>query len=418
MNQSAPIVGLFSLLVFSYIVHCTGYASTHCVEVSITSSSVKPGSNSGKGSSFTGRILFNQYLSSAKVQEPSDSRTFSGKEAWNPQTPFFLDGQVHTPVAGSHLLTKNRDCFIYNSRSSAVFRSLSLTPFPSMGQFLAREGDTLTTRRLITHKFESAGIVYVDQAHTLADDTLFYLDGAKSSADAALIEGRTVRVFAPQPLMLSAFTVDALIDGMAEKAKPGAKRYHPRGYIEDGTRAFLPTGGEKMANQPLSGTSRRNSVLIDGQFQFSTIRQQLVDQCDQAVLFNISAKKVIAPEFLVARSVVKGIEDGEILSVSPDAIVVRLEKNGSEESVPLADVKNFFLNGLPQDSGTAFKPGQKISIYRALPQRVDVLTAAPYPDFSTGNMSKSFGHLEQSAYDVDGKRHVLKEGALPGRVKK
>ncbi|GEM_PF-3258027 len=388
------------------------YASTHCVEVMITNASVKKGSREGRGSSFSGRILFNQYLSSPKVQEPSDTRSFSGSEAWIPASPFFLDGQVLTPEAGSHLLMKDRQVFVFNNRSKAVFRSLSLVPFPSMGSMQTLEGTSLTTRRLITNKFESAGIVYVDHAHTLSDDAQYVLDGKPSSADEALQEGRTVRVFAPQPLMLSAFTADALIDGMAEKAKPETKRYHPRGYLEADTGAFLPTGGEKMADQPLFG--RKTSVLVDGQFQFPAIRKALIAQSDQAILFNISAKKVIGPEFLVVRSTVRGIEDGEILSVSPDAVTIRMEKDGREESIPLGDVESFFLNGLPAESAESFAEGMQISVYRALPQRVDVLSSAPYPDFST---SKTFGHLEQSVYDVDGNRHILKEGDLPNRVK-
>ncbi len=387
-------------------------ASTHCVEVMILNASIKAGEATGKGSSFTGRILFNQYLSSPKVQEPSDTRSFSGSEAWFPAGPFFLDGQVLTPEAGSHLLMKDRQAFVFNNRSKAVFRAFSLVPFPSMGEMQSLEGKTLTTRRLITNKFESAGIVYVDQAQTLNDNSEYFLDGAPSTAEEALQAGRSVRVFAPQAFMLSAFSDDALIDGMAEKAKPETKRYHPRGYLEEGSAAFLPTGGEKMADQPLFG--KKTTVLVDGQYQFPAIRKQLLAQCDQAILFNISAKKVIGPEFLVVRSKIRGIEDGRVLSVSAEEISLVMEKDGREEKISLAEVDSFFLNGLPVESAEAFKAGMQLSIYQPLPQRVDVLSLPPYPDFST---SKTFGHLEQSVYAVDGTRHILKEGDLPNRVK-
>ena len=394
-------------------------ASTHCVEVVITDSSIKgdepaPGPKEGKGSKFTGQIVFNQYLSSAKVQEPTDSRTFHGVEAWTSVTPFFLDGHNLKPEYGYRLLTKDRQVFMYNSRSKAVFRFLSVTPFPKIGELVKHEGDSLVTRRLITHKFDSAGIVYVDQAHKLAADAKYLLDGKDSTAADAIAAGRMIRLFEAQPLKLSAYSAEASVDANAARAA-GEKRIHPHGHLEANSDAgvFHPTGGETITFDMLA---RKTYLLIDGQFQFN--KRGVVNNCGQATVHNLSTKKPGSGEFLIGRSHAKGIDDGTVVEVTADAVKIKLTQGGAEESIAIADVKEFLVDGIVQDGAAAFKPGMSISIVRQLPQRVDVWSVAPYPNFDEGKTAKTFGDMERSYYDVDGNRHIIKEGRAPSRLKK
>ena len=129
-------------------------ASTHCVEVVITKSSLTGDetevSSDGKGHSFTGQITFTNYLSSPAVATPQDSRTFSAFEAWTPTTGFSLMDVTSPPSTGAPLQTVGREMFIYNSRSKAIFRSMSLLPFPTIGELVEHDGNSLVTRRLIT----------------------------------------------------------------------------------------------------------------------------------------------------------------------------------------------------------------------------------------------------------------------------
>ena len=299
----------------------------------------------GKGNSFTGRITFTNYLSSAAVATPQDSRRFSGVEAWTPTTGFLLDGRNLATTAGAPLQTVGRQMFIYNSRR-AIFRSMSLLPFPTIGELLEHDGNSLVTRRLITNKFDSAGIVYVDQAHTLDDDAVYILDDQETTAAEAIAANRTIRVLAAQPLMLSTFTPDALLDATTDAAK-AQKLRHPDGFITNDRKNFQETGSVatevyrcKQVNLKIYW-STPNTVFPPSGLGAVTKLPYITSKPKKAALLNGLSAAAAA-----------GIHDGMITEVSGDSITVTIDTTGTAETFAIADVAKFFVNGREQTGAT------------------------------------------------------------------
>ena len=105
-----------------------------------------------------------------------------------------------------------------------------------------------------------------------------------------------------------------------------------------------------------------------------------------------------------------------ITEVSGDSITVTIDTTGATETFAIADVAKFSSMAANKPALDDFATGMPITVYRALPQRVDVWSFAPHPDFESGKNKKFFDHLEHSVYDVNGERQILKEGGLPKRM--
>ena len=241
---------------------------------------------------------------------------------------------------------------------------------------------------------------------------MYILDDQETTAAEAIAADRTIRVLAAQPLMLSTFTSDALLDATTDVAK-AQKLRHPDGFITSDRNNFQETGSVATEAVPLQ-TGKFKNLLVDSQHQF--FRPAGLERCDEVTLFNVKTKKGGAPEWFIGRSRAAGIHDGIITEVSGDSITVTIDTTGGAETFNIADVAKFFVNGREQNGADNFAAGMPITIYRALPQRVDVWSFAPHPDFDSDKNKKFFSHLEHSVYDQNGKRHILKEGGLPKRM--
>lgn len=301
MNHLYPVVPFLSVVFF---LAGSAAASTHVGEMIVLESSGPeeplPNAASPKrfGRTLKARMLFREYFSTPSLATPTDEFDSTGSGgAWMPnRTMFFVDGRPVRYDVGARMLKPGTVIYYFINRRVPHFISIHTHARPISGQLALNKGDSLVLRRLIGYKFESSGVVYVDQQAPLAADARFFLDGGPADAEQCLAENRLIRVLAAQPLTLSAFTDDALLTH---------EQFDPD---HVGTRAgFLTESNsdthtiKSLGKQGWSEAMRSGGQgILDGQFLFDKspvvqpgnqvvafCNRGRVDQCFEAIMIQV-----------------------------------------------------------------------------------------------------------------------------------
>lgn len=349
------------------------------------------------------RMLFRHYFSTPSEATPTDEFTSPASGgAWKPrETLFFVDGRPVQYHIGARMLKPGAIIYYYINRRIPQFISIHTHAKPVMGRVARKDDDALVLRRLIGLKFESSGTVYSDEKVSIDKDARYLLDGKESEAEHCVKDQVLVRAHPAQPLTISAFTNDALLQ-QRDFASPyvGTRT----GFITKGDDSGLTIAfrsGSEWAEEKRG--LRKASALWDGQFMFD--RTPVLQAGSQAVSFSYRGNTEDSL-FVIGRSAALAAVDGEILEISNTRIKVQTYPSNRQETWALGARARQFLNGQPAKSGN-LGAGMKVTIFKPRPQVIDCWTLSPVavPD-----------DMEKVLYDIKGKRTVLQPGRLPKRL--
>ena len=348
------------------------------------------------------RMLFREYFSSPSLATPNDEFTSTGSGgAWLPnRTMFLVDGRPVRTHVGARMLKPGTVIYYFINRRVPHFISIHTHERPISGRLVSHEQNTLVLRRLIGLKFESSGVVYQDQPVRLKDDTRYVLDGKEATANSCLTEDRFIRVLAAQPLTISAFTDDALLDTAAYYSEHVGTR---AGFLKatgDDVHTLATPGENGWIEEKRTG----GTGLLDGQFMFDKLPVTQPGNQVVAFCYRKNMEKCI---FLIGRSKAMGLVDGELIKVAEDSVTVRVYPDQSDRTWPLNASTRFRVNGQDASGVDALKPGMNVTLFEPRPQVVDAWTLPPVavPE-----------DQQVIVYDVEGRKTVVKEGRLPKRI--
>ena len=354
------------------------------------------------GRTLKARMLFRHYFSSPSFATPNDEFNSTGSGgAWKPGTTmFFVDGRPVRYHIGARMLKPRTIIYYYINRRVPHFISIHTHARPISGQLEGNVGRSLVLRRLIGLKFESSGVVYLDQKTTLDSDARFFLDGSKADAEKCLTENRLIRVLKAQPLTISAFTDDALLlHEEFDKDHVGTRAGFLK-EVDDSKFTITSHGKSDWADEKRTG----DVGLLDGQFMFD--KSPVMQPGNQAVAFSYR-KSTDKSIFVIGRSKAIGIIDGEILKLDDSSITVRVYPEMIDQTFALDPKTNYRLNGQDAEGVSSLKPGMKVTVFQQRPQVVDTWTMPPVVVPEDQRII---------VYDVDGKKSIAKEGRLPNRI--
>ena len=289
--------------------------------------------------------------------------------------------------------------YYFINRRTPEFISIHTHAKPISGQLVKNDGDKLVVRRLIGRKFESSGVVYLDQEVKIAPDASFLLDGKDSSAADCLAENRLIRVLEAQPLRLSAFTDEASLNhDQFDKIHIGTRS----GFLKE-TDSDVHTVQFKGKSGWEEDKRTGGTGIFDGQFLFD--KTPVIQPGTQVTAFCYrgSIDKSI---FLLGRSNAIGAVDGEIVKLSKDSVTVKIYPDMTEKSWSIDSETKFQVNG-QEASADALKAGMKLTLFEQRPQVVDAWSQPPVevPE-----------DQKVIVYGTDGKKTIAKDGRLPARI--
>lgn len=348
------------------------------------------------------RMLFRHYFSTPSLATPSDVFDSTGSGgAWIPnRTMFLVDGRPVLYHVGARMLKPGAVIYYYINRRVPHFISIHTHARPISGQLAGNVDKSLVLRRLIGLKFESSGVVYLDQQVTLDSDARFFLDGSEADAEKCLIENRLIRVLKAQPLTISAFTSDAMLTQEEfDKDHVGTRA----GFLKEVNSSNL-TITSHSKNGWVDEQRRGEVGLLDGQFMFD--KTPVLQPGNQAVAF-CYRKSTDKSIFVIGRSKAMGVIDGEITKLDDKKVTVRVFPDMTEQTFALDSKTQCRINGRNVEGISELKPDMKVTVFKQRPQVVDAWTMPPVavPE-----------DQQVIVYGVDGKKSIVKEGRLPKRI--
>jgi len=390
-------------------------ASTRAGEVVVTSSNPE-------NADYRVAVLFNEYFSGPREFFPG-MPTGGGEhfEITHQKAILLIDDVAVNKEAFLQAMLPGRRMYGY-WKGETEFITMSTGRLPTQGSVTEQKGDSLVLRRFITRRYDTGTAVFREFACTLDANAEYFIDGepatkAKFQSEASN-KNVLVRVWPARKQRLSGFRSESLVE-VATRKHDRPHEPHSAGVLLNDAPV---TEKERVIQIKEAGGGvtevefgRKGYLIADGRYVPS--RWSFAYQKGNRAIGYVKGGS--SYKYLMIRTAGAGAVDGIVSSHQGDKLT--LAPLGPEGSPTTFDVEKdalFLLDGVKSTASDVLKQDNRIVVYDARPQRVELWSKHPETriEWLQSRPQNSKEERRQSlviCYDVKGRRTVLTDGFSP-----